>query len=584
MADYIVSARKYRPKNFELVVGQTALTTTLKNAILTGKIAQAYLFCGPRGVGKTTCARILAKTINCLNLHPDGEACDECESCRAFNEQRSLNIFELDAASNNSVEDIRKLVDQVRIPPQIGRYKVYIIDEVHMLSQQAFNAFLKTLEEPPKHAIFILATTEKQKIIPTILSRCQIYDFNRISVEDITEHLAKVAEKEGIQADSSALNIIATKADGGMRDALSIFDQVVSFSRGNITYQGVIENLNVLDYDYYFKLTAFMLKGDVPQCLLLLNDIMQKGFDPGNFISGMGSHLRDILVSKDESTLPLLEVGASIRERYKLAAQHCPQAFLYKAMRICNECSLSYRNSKNKRFHVECALIQLAQINDPQDSPDGREPEELTKLKPIRLSDQPIETPKKAQPDVPALPRKERPEPAAIQTLHTETAKAKPVIKDAGNLTISLNQPIEKERVPQAPPALSKESQAVIQKNQDFTQDQLEACWIEFTKSLPKERSAFSRNMQGQQVTKGADASVEIQVAEINLAEYKEMAPKIEAFLRDRLQNGSIRLLISVQKIVTSLNQLTLEEQFNELINKSKVLKEMRDEWGLEIS
>jgi DNA polymerase-3 subunit gamma/tau len=362
MDNYIVSARKYRPATFDSVVGQRALTTTLKNAIATGKLAHAYLFCGPRGVGKTTCARIFAKTINCLNPAPDGEACNACESCVAFNEQRSYNIHELDAASNNSVDDIRQLVEQVRVPPQIGKYKVYIIDEVHMLSQAAFNAFLKTLEEPPHHAIFILATTEKHKIIPTILSRCQIYDFNRISVEDTVAHLAYVASKEGITAEPEALNVIALKADGGMRDALSIFDQVVSFTGGHITYKGTIENLNVLDYEYYFRLTDQLLNNRIGDALLLLNDVLNHGFDAGHFITGLASHFRDLLVSKDPATLPLLEVGASIRQRYQAQAQQCPVPFLYKAIKLCNDCDLNYRTSKNKRLLVDLTLIQTGQL------------------------------------------------------------------------------------------------------------------------------------------------------------------------------------------------------------------------------
>ena len=328
MENYIVSARKYRPATFDTVVGQRALTTTLKNAIANQKLAHAYLFCGPRGVGKTTCARIFAKTINCLHPTADGEACNECESCRAFNEQRSYNIHELDAASNNSVEDIRSLIEQVRIPPQIGKYKVYIIDEVHMLSQAAFNAFLKTLEEPPHHAIFILATTEKHKILPTILSRCQIYDFNRISVNDTVEHLENVARKEHIEAEPEALNVIAQKADGGMRDALSIFDQVVSFTNGHITYQSVIENLNVLDYEYYFKLTDAFLENRVSDCLLTFNEVLKKGFDGNHFITGLTSHFRDLLVSRDAETLQLLEVGASIRDRYQAQAQKMQPAVL----------------------------------------------------------------------------------------------------------------------------------------------------------------------------------------------------------------------------------------------------------------
>lgn len=362
MDNYIVSARKYRPSTFRSVVGQKALTTTLKNAIQSNKLAHAYLFCGPRGVGKTSCARIFAKTINCLTPTTDGEACNECESCRAFNEQRSYNIHELDAASNNSVDDIRALIDQVRIPPPIGKYKVFIIDEVHMLSSAAFNAFLKTLEEPPHHALFILATTEKHKVLPTILSRCQIYDFSRISIADMVEHLDYVASRENVTAEAEALNVIAQKADGGMRDALSIFDQVVSFTNGNITYQAVIDNLNVLDYEYYFRLTEAILAGNVRASILILNEILGKGFDGQNIITGLASHFRDVLVCKDEATLILFEVGASIRERYKETARRCPDPFLFKAIELANTCDLNYRASRNKRLLLEITLIQLCQL------------------------------------------------------------------------------------------------------------------------------------------------------------------------------------------------------------------------------
>lgn len=359
---YIVSARKYRPSTFRSVVGQKSLTTTLKNAIQSNKLAHAYLFCGPRGVGKTSCARIFAKTINCLNPTADGEACNACESCRAFNEQRSYNIHELDAASNNSVDDIRTLIDQVRIPPPIGKYKVFIIDEVHMLTTAAFNAFLKTLEEPPHHALFILATTEKHKVLPTILSRCQIYDFSRISIADMVEHLQYVSSQEGVTAEPEALNVIAQKADGGMRDALSIFDQVVSFTNGNITYQAVIDNLNVLDYEYYFRLTDAILSGNVRASLLILNEILGKGFDGQNIITGLAGHFRDLLVCRDESTLVLFEVGASIRERYKEMAKHCPDQLLFKAIELANTCDLNYRASRNKRLLLELTLIQLCQL------------------------------------------------------------------------------------------------------------------------------------------------------------------------------------------------------------------------------
>ncbi len=362
MSKFIVSARKYRPQTFDSVVGQQHIVRTLKNAIKTGQIAQAYLFCGPRGVGKTTTARIFAKTINCENRTADVEPCNQCASCRAFNEGRSYNIFELDAASNNSVEDIRKLIEQVRIPPQQGRYKVYIIDEVHMLSQAAFNAFLKTLEEPPEHAIFILATTEKHKIIPTILSRCQIFDFNRIKIQDIVDHLKKIAEKEGIKAEPEALNIIAQKADGGLRDALSYFDQIASFSDKNITYQQVLESLNVLDYDYYFKLTDNFLSGNYPDTLVLFDEILRKGFDAHNFILGLAEHFRNLLVLKNPETIELFELGDDIKNKYLQQAKNVSVKFLFKALEIANTADVNYAKSKNKRLLTEIMLLNLSNI------------------------------------------------------------------------------------------------------------------------------------------------------------------------------------------------------------------------------
>ena len=362
MENFVVSARKYRPITFDTVVGQGSITNTLKNAIRNNTLAQAFLFCGPRGVGKTTCARIMAKTINCLNPTENMEACNECESCRAFNNNASFNIYELDAASNNSVEDIRSLVDQVRIPPQIGQYKVYIIDEVHMLSAAAFNAFLKTLEEPPAYAKFILATTEKHKIIPTILSRCQIFDFKRITVNDIAKHLEYVAQSEGVTAESEALNIIAQKADGALRDALSIFDQMVSFSGKNITYKDVIDNLNVLDYDYYFQIIDHILQGNTSDILLILNNIISKGFEPQHFISGLGNHLRSLLVCKDPTTVQLLEVSDQLRQRYLAQSQACPLPFLIKALEINNQCDIDYRAANNKRLHLEIALLKMCAL------------------------------------------------------------------------------------------------------------------------------------------------------------------------------------------------------------------------------
>ena len=378
MENYIVSARKYRPMTFDTVVGQHALTTTLKNAVKSGKLAHAYLFCGPRGVGKTTCARIFAKAINCMNPTAEGEACNECESCKAFNEQRSLNIFELDAASNNSVENIKALMEQTRIPPQVGRYKVFIIDEVHMLSSAAFNAFLKTLEEPPAHVVFILATTEKHKILPTILSRCQIYDFERMTVENTIAHLKMVAAKEGISYEESALALIAEKADGGMRDALSIFDQAASFCQGNITYDKVLEDLNELDADNYFRMVDLAMENNVSDLMLLLNSIIEKGFDGGNVVTGLASHIRNVLMSKDESTLKLLETSKEQTEKFKAQAQKCPTRFLYQALKVLNQCDVCYKQSSNKRLLVELTLIEVAQLTQPDDGVSaGRGPKRL---------------------------------------------------------------------------------------------------------------------------------------------------------------------------------------------------------------
>jgi len=382
MKEYIVSARKYRPMTFDAVVGQSALITTLKNAVKSGKLAHAYLFCGPRGVGKTTCARIFAKAINCLHPTADGEACNECESCKAFNEQRSYNIFELDAASNNSVENIKSLMDQTRIPPQVGKYKVFIIDEVHMLSTSAFNAFLKTLEEPPAHVIFILATTEKHKILPTIISRCQIYDFERMGTTDIINHLKNVAQQEGITYEDTALSIIAEKADGGMRDALSVFDQAASFCQGNITYDKVLEDLNVLDADNYFKMVDLCLENKVSDVMVLLNSILARGFDGGHLTNGLASHIRNVLMAKDAQTLPLLEVSEQQRQKYQQQAQKCPTKFLYQALKILNRCDVNYRQSSNKRLLVELTLIEVAQATQADDASDGagRSPKRLKPL------------------------------------------------------------------------------------------------------------------------------------------------------------------------------------------------------------
>ena len=439
--NYIVSARKYRPTTFSSVVGQSSLTTTLKNSIASGRLAHAYLFCGPRGVGKTTCARIFAKTINCFNPKENGDACEECESCRAFNEQRSYNIHELDAASNNSVDDIRQLIEQVNIPPQVGKYKVFIVDEVHMLSTAAFNAFLKTLEEPPKHAIFILATTEKHKLLPTILSRCQIYDFSRMTVQDIVGHLEKVAQQEGITYEPAALNVIAQKADGGMRDALSIFDQVASFCQGNITYQQTITDLNVLDYEYYFKLVDFFLTGNVSEIMLTLNDILSKGFEGSHFVGGLNTHFRNLLISRDEATTKLLEVSDDIRQRYAEQAKRCTPKFLYAAIRKCTDCDLNYKVSQNKRLLVELTLIEISQIatGEADGNPSGLGPTKI--LKPIFTKQS-----EKAPASTPANPTA-----STLSTLKEPINVKEPIhLKEPTNPKGSTNP---KDSIPSTPPA-----------------------------------------------------------------------------------------------------------------------------------
>ena len=609
MENYIVSARKYRPSTFESVVGQRALTTTLKNAIATGKLAHAYLFCGPRGVGKTTCARIFAKTINCMSPTADGEACNQCESCTAFNEQRSYNIHELDAASNNSVDDIRQLVEQVRIPPQIGKYKVYIIDEVHMLSASAFNAFLKTLEEPPRHAIFILATTEKHKILPTILSRCQIYDFSRIGVEDTVAHLAYVASKEGITAEPEALNVIALKADGGMRDALSIFDQVVSFTGGHITYKSVIENLNVLDYEYYFKLTDFFLENKISDALLLLNDVLNKGFDGSHFITGLSSHLRDLLVSKDPATLPLLEVGASIRERYQAQAQKCPLPFLYRAMKLCNDCDLNYRASKNKRLLVELTLIQVAQLTTEEDDvAGGRSPKQA--IKPIFTQPAAAQQPQAAS----AMPKQQAVAPTTIQpTVQTNKApqtaamqngnaatphatpaavlmaqereeKKIPVMKMYG-LGISIKRPhIEEEQKSAA--SNPTPTHQVVQPEEDyiFNERDLNYYWQEYAGRMPKEQIAIAKRMQNMHLTLINDSTFEAVVDnEIVAKEFTAMIPTLQDYLRTRLKNRKVTMTVRISAPTEKVRAYGRVEKFQMMAQKNNALLQLKEEFGLEL-
>lgn len=579
MENYIVSARKYRPSTFDSVVGQRALTTTLKNAIATGKLAHAYLFCGPRGVGKTTCARIFAKTINCLSPSANGEACNQCESCQAFNEQRSYNIHELDAASNNSVEDIRTLIDQVRIPPQIGKYKVYIIDEVHMLSQAAFNAFLKTLEEPPHHAIFILATTEKHKILPTILSRCQIYDFNRINVQDAVSHLQYVAQKEGIQAEPEALTVIAQKADGGMRDALSIFDQVVSFTGGNITYQGVIENLNVLDNEYYFRLVDLFLGNKAADTMVLLNEILRKGFDAHHFITGLASHFRDLLVSKDPITLPLLEVGASIRERYQQQAQKCDQKFLYRAMKLCNDCDLNYRTSKNKRLLVELTLIQCAQLTlpDADDLIGGRSPKK--RLKPLFKQQVVAPATPQAQPQAGNVAARKSPLPE----LKDEKRKI-PVMK-AGQIGMSIrHRPTQTE----APKVNAPISTTNMQSNyEDYVvyEKDLNYYWREFAQQLPVEEKANAARMMNLQPKLLNDTTFEVGVDNGMVEKYmKQLLPQIQNHLREKLHNRKITMTVRVFEAKEVVRAYSQVERFQLMSQKNPKLMKLKEVFGLELS
>ena len=606
MENYIVSARKYRPSTFNSVVGQKSLTTTLKNAILTQKLAHAYLFCGPRGVGKTTCARIFAKTINCMHLTPEGEACNECESCRAFNEQRSYNIHELDAASNNSVEDIRSLIEQVRIPPQIGNYKVYIIDEVHMLSQAAFNAFLKTLEEPPHHAIFILATTEKHKILPTILSRCQIYDFNRISVHDTVEHLLYVAQQEHIHVEPEALNIIAQKADGGMRDALSIFDQIVSFTQGNVTYQSVIANLNVLDYEYFFQMTDLLLGNKVPDAMLLFNDILNKGFDGSHFITGLGAHFRDLLVSRDSSTLPLLEVGDNIRQRYQEQAMRCEPKFLYRAMKLCNDCDLNYRASKNKRLLVEITLIQLAQLTTDEDVPGCGQGPTRTTLKPT--FNQKTVTQQQQGASAPASSVQSAPQQYQ-QAATTDTSSSAAVPASEGKLKepeIAMPETSSAQKIPTVNkssmgfsiknprPTMSETSHAQTtvhqasgtDEDQAFSEQDLRRYWLEFAQRLPKEEAANAGRMKTMSPHLLDDnTTFEIVVDNEIVKKYMEdIMPKVRSYLCAQLHNSKVSMTVRVsnpQEVVKAYNRV---EQYQMMNQKNPQLQHLREEFGLEFS
>ena len=583
MDNYIVSARKYRPSTFRSVVGQKSLTTTLKNAIQSNKLAHAYLFCGPRGVGKTSCARIFAKTITCLNPTADGEACNACESCRAFNEQRSYNIHELDAASNNSVDDIRTLIDQVRIPPPIGKYKVFIIDEVHMLTTAAFNAFLKTLEEPPHHALFILATTEKHKVLPTILSRCQIYDFSRISIADMVEHLQYVSSQEGVTAEPEALNVIAQKADGGMRDALSIFDQVVSFTNGNITYQAVIDNLNVLDYEYYFRLTDAILSGNVRASLLILNEILGKGFDGQNIITGLAGHFRDLLVCRDESTLVLFEVGASIRERYKEMAKHCPDQLLFKAIELANTCDLNYRASRNKRLLLELTLIQLCQLT--QVAADDKKKALIEPIAGTNPSSQAVNSGKPQQPPQAPSVTAAAGAPQVMSTHMPSSVPAPPpstapnsVRRTARPMGISMKEiGVEKPKQQTVQQATTNVKEVVT----PFDNDSLVREWDNYAATIDK-KVYLKNTMINCKPT--LQENYYFEVAVHNPGQQEELinnAIHILPFLRQHLTNSRIQMRVRIVEGNEKHLAYTSTEKLELLMKINPTLGRLRDEFNL---
>lgn len=601
MDDFIVSARKYRPDSFDTVVGQDAITQTLKNSIKINQLAQAYLFCGPRGVGKTTCARIFAKTINCYNPSPDHEACNECESCVAFNKSRSLNIHELDAASNNSVDDIRSLIDQVRIPPQIGKYSVYIIDEVHMLTSSAFNAFLKTLEEPPKHVIFIMATTEKHKIIPTILSRCQIFDFNRISVEDIRLRLEFVAQKEGVEAEQDALHIIAQKADGAMRDALSIFDQIVSFTGKHITYQETIKNLNVLDYETYFRLTKQFVEGDYVGALQEFDAVLKKGFEAGYFIAGIASHFRDLLVCKDPGTVDLLEVGKKAKQDYLENSQICSVNFLFRAIKIANDCDLNYKASLNKRLLVELALLQICNIQGQIVVPtvtqtiaqSSTQPRVQTQNKPInQVSEPQQETYKpleKVQETAKITEEKTDKNQISDSSNLQEEQKSKSDSTEyksglAGpsiaNLLNTENKPDEKENIESS---TEKDFADEVVDSESFSQEKLNETWNNYIESLKQDERIYNF-LKDSILAKIEDDIYSLNVdSEIIKKNLETLKPETILFMRKALNNKdfSIEYILSKSTHVKNLYK-TDREILQDMIEENPNVKDLTNKLGLD--
>jgi len=591
MEEYIVSARKYRPASFDTVVGQKALTETLKNAIKANKLAHAYLFCGPRGVGKTTCARIFAKTINCFTPTAQGEACNHCESCAAFNEQRSFNIFELDAASNNSVENIKALMEQTRIPPQVGKYKVFIIDEVHMLSTAAFNAFLKTLEEPPAHVIFILATTEKHKILPTILSRCQIYDFERMTVQDIVNHLESVAKQEGITYEPEALTIIAEKADGGMRDALSIFDQTASFAQGNITYAKVLEDLNVLDVENYFKMIDFSLENKVSELMLLLNSIVSRGFDYGNISVGLAAHIRNVLMSKDEKTVSLIETSDSLRQRYKEQAAKCPTTFLYKALKLLNQCDINYKQSSNKALLVELTLIQVAQITQPEDADSdasGRSPKSLKNLfklltasnrtqtdKQVSVSDKP----KAVQPIV-SQP-KEPTTPVKTEQPKANNNPSRPRLKISDLAVTSKGMGTRSN-------AAKEEYEELVnteEQTSTFTDEDLREKWISMCNRMPQKMKAMAMRMKNMKLHITTLPNIEVVVDnQILLTQMNEILARLEVTMAQDLKNKDVKIALRLAKKEELKPILSDREIFAKLLKNNHSLATLKEALKLELS
>ncbi|MHB8259493.1 MAG: DNA polymerase III subunit gamma/tau [Bacteroidia bacterium] len=576
MERFVVSARKYRPQTFDTVVGQQHITTTLKNAIKTNHLAQAFLFCGPRGVGKTTCARILAKTINCFNLTADTEACDTCDSCTSFNSGQSLNVFELDAASNNSVDDIRNLIDQVRFAPQLGQYKVYIIDEVHMLSAAAFNAFLKTLEEPPKHAIFILATTEKHKIIPTILSRCQIFDFNRIRIDDISNHLAYIAKTEGITTEEEALRIIAQKADGGLRDACSMFDQMVSFGGNTLTYKTVIENLNVLDYDYYFKITDALNTQDTSTVLLTFNEILNNGFDGHHFIAGLGEHIRNLLVCKDAVTIQLLEVSEGVKQKYLQQAQACEISFLLKALGIINRCDISYKTAKNQRLQVEIALLQIAYLKTAsvdaekkKDSSNTSVAEKISNsLSPTSSSKQETKS-EKAKTEEEASPQKTTSKPVGnFKDLNFSDGFS---LKKAQQIIDTTKEQVI-------------ETKTTSNNTQAFTLQQLQQTVSEYTKKMQEQGKKQVANILRTEVISLNETEILIDIE--NKAQIDSFEPFKQSFidhLRKSLSNQNITMRMQEKKIDPTKRAYSPAEKFETMLLKNPTLLTLKNRLDMEL-